>query len=84
MKTHRLFLSVGALTCALLLSGCMAAMMPAMLLGHAAHNKGGTSHEQSPKSCECEKPTAKPDAQATSAARVDEKPATPPSGGHQH
>ncbi|MBI4625856.1 MAG: hypothetical protein HY736_21870 [Verrucomicrobia bacterium] len=84
MKKHGILLSFGALTCALFLSGCMAAMMPAMLLGHAAHHKSGASHDQCPKSCDCEKPAAKTDAQGTPAAQTDEKPASPPSSQHKH
>ena len=84
MNKHGMLLSFGALTCALFLSGCMAAMMPAMLLGHAAHHKGGVSHEQCPKSCDCEKPAAQAGAPGMLVPPADEKPASPPSSQHKH
>ena len=118
MKKSAIVLSIGALVSALFLSGCMAAMMPAMLLGHAAFRKMGGSHEHDSagakpvKPCECEKPgaekadghateggsqehTAKPcDCDKPAAARTEpqvtptspggEKPAVPPSSGHNH
>lgn len=71
MKSNGILLSIGALVSALFLSGCMAAMMPGMLLGHAALAKMGGSHEHDlaggkpAKPCECERPAAaKPDAHA--------------------
>lgn len=69
MKTYRAIVSVGVLAGTLFLSGCMAAMMPAMMLGHAAHKKDGAAHDQAAKSCDCEKPAAsKADAPAAPAA----------------
>ncbi len=84
MKKHGILLPLGALTCALFLSGCMAAMMPAMLLGHATHNKNDASHEQTPKSCDCEKLAAKTDPQVAPAAQAGEKPSLPSSSEHKH
>ena len=118
MKRNGIVLSIGVLVIALLLSGCMAAMIPAMLLGHAAFRKMGGSHEHDSagakpvKPCECEQPagekadghaveggsqehTAKPchcdkpvaattEPQATPASPGSEKPAVPPSSGHNH
>lgn len=84
MKKHVIILAIGALVSTLLLSGCMA-MMPAMMLGHAAHKKAGSSHEQTAKSCDCEKlAVAKTDAQASPAAEADGKTATPPAPAHTH
>ncbi len=88
MKTHRVIVSIGVLTGTLFLSGCMAAMMPAMMLGDGAHKKDGAAHEQSDKPCDCEKPVAvKSDAPATStapAAQSEEAAATAPSSTHKH
>lgn len=74
MKTPRVIVTIGVLAGTLFLSGCMAAMMPAMMLGHAAHKKDGAAHDQSVKSCNCEKP----------AALSEESPAPPPSSAHKH
>ncbi|MDO8540192.1 MAG: hypothetical protein Q7S40_07075 [Opitutaceae bacterium] len=75
MKKNRIVLAVGVLVSALFLSGCMAAMMPAMLLGHAAFGKIGGSHGHGSaggkptKPCECERPSAAiPDGQAAEGA----------------
>lgn len=45
MKKHEIILAIGAVVSTLFFSGCMA-MMPAMMLGHAAHKKADSSHEQ--------------------------------------
>jgi hypothetical protein len=64
MNRNGITLSIGALVSALFLSGCMAAMMPGMLLGHAALAKKGGSHDHDSaagklaKPCECERPAA--------------------------
>lgn len=68
--------TIGVLTGTLFLSGCMAVMIPAMLLGHAAHKNGHIAHEQSVKTCDCENPTApNTDAPAAPVAPADESPA---------
>lgn len=80
-----MIVSIGVLTGTLLLSGCMAAMMPAMMLGHGAHKKDGATHEAGGKPCDCEKPAAvKSDAPAAPAAQAEEAAATPPSSAHKH
>lgn len=85
MKTHRVIVSIGVLTGTLFLSGCMAAMMPAMMLGHAAHKKDGAAHEQSVKSCDCEKPAApRTEGQSAPAAQAAESTAPVQSPAHQH
>lgn len=82
MKTQRVIVSIGVFTGTLLLSGCMAAMMPAMMLGHAAHKKDGAAHDQAVKSCDCEKSTApKTDAPT---APAGESPAPPQDPAHKH
>ena len=85
MKTQRVIVSIGVLTGTLFLSGCMAAMMPAMMLGHAAHKKDGAAHEQSVKSCECEKSAvAKTDGQSVPAAPPADSPAPVQTPAHKH
>jgi hypothetical protein len=64
MKRNGIVLSIGALVSALFLSGCMAAMMPGMLVGHAALAKMGGSHDHDSangtpaKPCMCQPPAA--------------------------
>lgn len=76
MKKHRLLLSLGALVCALFLSGCMAAMIPAMILGHASHGQRGSAHGSAAETCACE--GAAGDPTTTTAA-----PVSPPAS-HDH
>ncbi|MBI3885381.1 MAG: hypothetical protein HY302_06595 [Opitutae bacterium] len=65
MKTSRLFLSLAALLGALFLSGCMAAMIPAMVLGHASHGQRSSAHGAAAETCACARPAdAPPDATA--------------------
>lgn len=78
MKKQRLLLSLGALVCALFLSGCMAAMVPAMILGHASHGQRGpahgSTHGPAAETCAC-------------AAAADDSTATtpvPPPVNHEH
>lgn len=85
MKTQRVIVLLGVLTGTLFLSGCMAAMMPAMMLGHAAHKKDGAAHDQTVKSCDCEKPAvAKTDGRSAPAAPASEAPGPVQSPAHQH
>ena len=78
MKKQRLLLSFGALVCALFLSGCMAAMIPAMILGHASHGQRGSAHGSAAETCACERPT-----DATPAATTTATPVPPPAS-HDH
>jgi hypothetical protein len=85
MKIHRWIAFSGVLTITLLLSGCMAAMMPAMMLGHAAHKKDSGVHGQTTKSCECAKPGAPTATAATApdaATTSNDAPSTAAS--HKH
>ena len=75
MKKQRLLVSLGALLCALFLSGCMAAMIPAMILGHASHGQRGSAHGPAAEICACEGAADDP---TTTAAPV------PPPPSHDH
>lgn len=85
MNTHRWLVFSGVLIVTLLLSGCMAAMMPAMMLGHAAHKKANGTPGQTMKSCECEKPAAPSEPVATAPDSAGaEKGVPPPAASHKH
>jgi hypothetical protein len=82
MNIPRVVAVIGVFTGTLFLSGCMAVMIPAMLMGHVAHKKGHIAHEQSVKTCDCENPTA-PNTDAP-AAPADESPAPTQNSPHTH
>ena len=85
MKTNRWIAFFGVVTATLLLSGCMAAMMPAMMLGHAGHKKDNGAHGQSMKSCECEKSVAPNSTAATAPdAATTDKDAPSAAALHKH
>jgi hypothetical protein len=85
MKAPRVIATIGVRTGTLFLSGCMAAMIPAMLLGHAAHKKGRIAHGQSVTTCDCENPIApNTDAPAAPVAPADESLAPTQNSLHAH
>ncbi|MFZ5496550.1 MAG: hypothetical protein ACOZE5_14595 [Verrucomicrobiota bacterium] len=80
MKLLQMVVLVVVIGGAMFLSGCMAAMMPAMVLGHSAHAKREAAREQVMKSCECAKPGTDEAARASTPAS---SPVEEPSG-HRH
>lgn len=85
MKAPRIVAAIGVFTGTLFHSGCMTAMIPVMLLDHAAHKKGHIAHEQSVTTCDCEYPTApNTDAPAAPVAPADEPPSPTQASAHTH